>query len=176
VAFKFTSLLEGAGNVAWVIDQAIRKSVEDAYKQGFHDGVERARQSVMTSLGELESADDNPLDASDLLDVPVAQSPVAKARAMGRPRSTTKTRVERGAIGEAVDQALQIDGGATLAQIVEEVRKRGVHASREGVGMHLRRNAGTRYRQAGRTWFLLGTGAEAETAGTVDQDATPAAS
>ena len=169
MALGFASLLDGAGIVASVIDQAIRKAVEDAYRQGFRDGIERTRQSVMASFDEIESTDDDLSNTSASLDVPVTQSAVrqssaAVGRAIDRARPKARQRVERGAIGEAVDQVLQRHAGATLAQIVEEVRSLGVDASREGVGMHLRRNAETRYRQDGRKWFPRGK-AETETAG-----------
>ena len=127
------------------------------------NGAEQMRLAILASATRASTPVGTNVDAKAAKSVPTKKP--AKLAFNGR--------APNGAVGVAVDHVFETAAGLSVMELHKQITRSGVTASTEAVGAHLRRHVGKKYRRDGREWFPLGL--KAETAGTVQQDDTPAA-
>ncbi len=145
------SILSGIGTTVQAVDAAVRKALEEAYKRGYEEGAASVRSSVLAAVQDAAAKTNynEQVAAQPTLLLSVSSSKVSAHRA--RPAS----RVQSGMIGKAVDEVFREHGGLSVVALHDKVRESGIPASKEGVGVHLRRNENVHYRREGRLWFPI---------------------
>ena len=146
MALAFPGLTDELRAISGSIEMVVRAAVERAYKQGYRDGSTNMRDAIMKA-SETANAADTDVDQTSAPDVPAPIVTPTKRKFKGR--------VLKGSIGEAVDAIFEVKQGLTVQELHTLVNNRGISASKEGVGVQLRRNEGSKYRRSGLMWFPL---------------------
>jgi hypothetical protein len=163
-------LLSGVAATLNVAGQTLNKLVQEAYKQGYTDGAEAMRDSILRAAG-------SPLSIPE---APPFSEILSRSAEADQPKLELKNksgRAPRGTVGRILNDALTQRGGLTqhqLKQYADQVED----VSATSIGNELRRNEGKKYRREGKRWFLIeseSSVAEAQSASATQEVYQPAA-
>lgn len=138
------------GQVDPVIATAIQKMVDDAYANGFNQGLLTARSGLDALLTSYV-----PNMAAEAADKPANPERRSKNQA-GRDGNVPKP---RGVAAAAIKSVFEREQGLNTSSIHRKAAELGHELSLEAVGAELRRHEGRKYRRDGkRVWFpIMGT-------------------
>lgn len=148
---------------------AFEEIAEERYAQGFMDGANSMRESIL-KVAAIPAFSDKYAKPSEIpLLKPIGVFNVEE-------EEEAQPRAPRGLVGEVVGKLLREHPGLTITELEDLVAKVDDRIAPKSVGNELRRFEGKKYhRLNGREWFLIGGRAEKETAGSATND-SPAAS
>jgi hypothetical protein len=124
----------------------VRPLIAEAFQQGFRAGIATGKEAVEHALAAVLSNGVGHVFAVTALHV--ASTP--------RTDSPKRPRVASGTLRPLVELILSDQPGLRVAEIQEKARELDDTISLSSVGNELRRNEGTRYRQDGKHWSLIG--------------------
>lgn len=143
------------GEVDPAVATAIQKMVDDAFANGFFQGLLTARNTIETLFAS--SATNAPSDEAE------RASGMSRRNERAAENLPLKTR-RRGVAAAAITSVFERERGLSVSAIHRKATGLGHELSLEAIGAELRRHEGNKYhRSEGRFWFPFGSPEENET-------------
>lgn len=162
------SELEALKRRASSISEGLSKLVHDAYEAGFTDGglamrehiLQRANEPVAIRAGQVRLSGSVAVHTrlSGALDVRDHDAVVPENFTRLSPhQNRVASRAPRGLVREAIERALRLEPGLSIAELEKRVAISNPEIARKTVGNQLRGFEGDLYRREGKyKWFLMG--------------------